>query len=143
MIDVVAGSAAEVPRVAALAAEAQEDAWSATSFRQELRVAGAHLWVARDAAGDVVGYLAVRRVLGELHVLSLAVATGSRRRGVGRALLERALAVEPGLTAIQLEVRAGNAVALAFYGSLGFVAVGRRPRYYRGREDAILMTRIP
>jgi ribosomal-protein-alanine N-acetyltransferase len=37
-------------------------------------------------------------------------------------------------------VRAGSAGAIALYERLGFVAVGRRPGYYRSPvEDAVLM----
>jgi ribosomal-protein-alanine N-acetyltransferase len=35
-------------------------------------------------------------------------------------------------------VRPSNAAARALYGSLGFVEVGHRPRYY-GNEDAVIM----
>jgi ribosomal protein S18 acetylase RimI-like enzyme len=39
-----------------------------------------------------------------------------------------------------LEVRASNAAARALYASAGFVAVGRRARYYRDPdEDAVVM----
>jgi ribosomal protein S18 acetylase RimI-like enzyme len=34
-----------------------------------------------------------------------------------------------------LEVRVGSAGAIALYGELGFVAVGRRPAYYPGISD--------
>jgi [ribosomal protein S18]-alanine N-acetyltransferase len=41
---------------------------------------------------------------------------------------------------VELEVRAGSAGAIALYERLGFVAVGRRPGYYRSPvEDAVLM----
>jgi [ribosomal protein S18]-alanine N-acetyltransferase len=38
-----------------------------------------------------------------------------------------------------LEVRAGNAAALALYAAEGFGETARRPGYYGGREDAVLM----
>jgi ribosomal-protein-alanine N-acetyltransferase len=41
---------------------------------------------------------------------------------------------------VELEVRAGSAGAIALYERRGFVAVGRRPGYYRSPvEDAVLM----
>ena len=36
-------------------------------------------------------------------------------------------------------MRAGNEAALGLYEKLGFREVGRRPKYYDGKEDAILM----
>jgi ribosomal-protein-alanine N-acetyltransferase len=41
-----------------------------------------------------------------------------------------------------LEVRPSNPLAKALYESVGFVEIGRRPRYYPardGREDAVVM----
>jgi ribosomal-protein-alanine N-acetyltransferase len=77
-------------------------------------------------------------------VLLLAVVEGVRRRGVGSALLETALeaAHRAGAPVAHLEVRAANRVAQAFYRHHGFEVVGRRRRYYEGRQDAVLMTRM-
>ena len=45
------------------------------------------------------------------------------------------------LAFLTLEVRAGNAPAIALYEKLGFREVGRRKNYYRAEhEDALLMT---
>jgi ribosomal-protein-alanine N-acetyltransferase len=44
------------------------------------------------------------------------------------------------MSAIELEVRAGNLAALTLYRRFGFVEVGRRKGYYRDpAEDAVLM----
>jgi ribosomal-protein-alanine N-acetyltransferase len=40
-----------------------------------------------------------------------------------------------------LEVRPGNASALALYRRFGFAEIGRRRAYYHGKEDAIVMAR--
>ena len=46
-----------------------------------------------------------------------------------------------GLQTVTLEVRAGNAAAVALYHKWGFLPVGRRKNYYTApTEDAILMT---
>jgi ribosomal-protein-alanine acetyltransferase len=137
---VARGSAAEAWDVAALAAVCLPDAWSADGFASELARPEARLWTARED-GRLVGYLVARRVLDELHVHSLAVDAARRRHGIASALLAQALAAESGLAAVLLEVRAGAEAARAFYAARGFVAVGRRPRYYADGEDAILMTR--
>jgi ribosomal-protein-alanine N-acetyltransferase len=71
------------------------------------------------------------------------VAIGFERRGLGRALV-RSLAEALDVAGVEnflLEVRAGNARALAFYRVQGWVECGRRPRYYADpEEDAILMS---
>jgi RimJ/RimL family protein N-acetyltransferase len=76
--------------------------------------------------------------------LGLMVAAGHRRRGIGRALLERAVewAREAGVSKLELHVFPHNLPALALYEQFGFVREGYRRRHYRrGREyiDAILM----
>ena len=54
-------------------------------------------------------------------------------------LLQTARAM--GLQTVTLEVRAGNAAAVALYHKWGFLPVGRRKNYYTApTEDAILMT---
>ncbi len=78
-------------------------------------------------------------VAGEAELGNLAVARGWRRRGVGRRMLDWALARarERGARRIFLEVRLSNRAAQALYERRGFVQVGLRRRYYRApTEDA-------
>lgn len=93
-------------------------------------------------AGFAVGSL----VAGEAELESVAVREELRQQGLGRALCRAVLEwswVE-GAAAVALEVRAGSAGAIRLYESLGFVAVGRRPAYYRDpSEDALLMRCLP
>jgi ribosomal-protein-alanine N-acetyltransferase len=127
--------------LAAIAADALPEPWSEAGFAEEIGLPEARVWVARDPAGGAVGYLVAHRVLDELQVLSLAVAEGRRRRGAGRALLERALASEPGLRVAHLEVRSNDAAAQAFYERVGFRPVGVRRGFYPGGVDALLLAR--
>lgn len=127
--------------------------WSRESFLRELReVENARLLVAVDEGGPpaapelpragVLGYACWWEVPEECHITNFAVAPGRRRRGVGALLLERALAdaKDRGLLRATLEVRAGNAAAIALYEKHGFTAAAMRPRYYPdNREDALVM----
>ena len=47
-----------------------------------------------------------------------------------------------GLAEARLELSAQNAAAAGLYAALGFVVVGRRPRYYPGGSDALLLSRF-
>lgn len=125
----------------ALAAASFPDPWSENAFAEELREPTAIVLVARGGEGAVAGYLAARRALDELHVLSLGVDPARRRQGAASALLLAALAEAgaAGARLVHLEVREGNRAALAFYGRFGFRAVGRRRRYYPDGEDALLL----
>jgi len=93
--------------------------------------------------GPLVGFASARLLGDEAHVIRLAVSPDRRRRGVGRALLAglSGWTREVGAAALLLEVRAGNAPALALYAGAGFTVEGRRSRYYPDGEDALLLRR--
>ncbi len=142
MIEVASADRGDLLEIAALAAASLREPWPADSFEREIELAEARLSMAREGSRGV-GYLSARRIADEVHILSIAVDPARRRRGVARALLDALLREEQarGARSALLEVRASNLTARAFYESAGFVAVGRRPRYYANGEDALLMTR--
>ena len=86
--------------------------------------------VAVAAGGEIVGWLEAQRMaprrLAHVAWLTLAVAPGWRRQGVGGALLAEAHAwgLAHGLRKLQLHVRAGNAAAIALYRRLGYEPEG-------------------
>jgi ribosomal-protein-alanine N-acetyltransferase len=93
--------------------------------------------------GEIVGYLVSWDLAGEIHIGNIAVAERHRRLGIAQALLDAVVgeAGEAGLRSITLEVRATNRAAIALYARNLFRPVGLRKGYYRGKEDAIIMTR--
>lgn len=95
-----------------------------------------------EADGVVIGF-AVGKVAEEAAELeSVAVDLRMRRGGVGRALCAAVIAWsrEERAEVVELEVRAASAGAIGLYRGLGFVAVGRRSRYYSEPvDDAVLM----
>jgi ribosomal-protein-alanine N-acetyltransferase len=99
------------------------------------------------AEGRVVLGFAVGKAVGtgqdvEAELESVVVRGDMRRQGLGSALCRAVVewARGEGAGSIMLEVRAGSAGALRLYGGLGFVAIGRRPGYYREpAEDAVIM----
>jgi len=114
--------------------------------------ADAAVFVVEDD-GSVVGRLSLARDPhpASQHVadLGLMVATGHRRRGLGKALLEEAIrwARDSGIRKLELHVFPWNDPALRLYEAFGFEREGlRREHYARDGEyvDAILMAyRIP
>jgi ribosomal-protein-alanine N-acetyltransferase len=142
VIEVSSADRVDVLEIATLAAASLPQPWPAGLFEREIQLAEARLSVAREGSLRI-GYLSARRIADEVHILSIAVDPAQRRRGVARALLDAVLCEETarGARRALLEVRVSNLAARAFYASTGFVAVGRRPRYYANGEDALLMTR--
>jgi ribosomal protein S18 acetylase RimI-like enzyme len=90
--------------------------------------------VALAPGGGVVGFVSLWRPEPFVHFLH--VARGWRGRGVGRALLDHALATVPA-GPVDLKCLPDNRPALAFYRRLGWVQVGAdpgsRPHYVRLR----------
>jgi ribosomal-protein-alanine N-acetyltransferase len=99
-----------------------------------------------EAEGRLLGF-AVGKVIGSdaesvAELESVAVEAATRRGGVGKALCGAVVdwCRGQGVRALELEVRAGSAGAIALYAGLGFVVAGRRVGYYREPvEDALLM----
>ena len=118
--------------------------WSPEMFDEELNNRLCHIFVARERAepgAAVVGYVCFWLFLAEMHLLNIAVDPVSRQRGIGAALLARALdfARERGVKMVFLEARRGNRAAQSLYRRFGFREMGVRPRYYEDGEDAIVM----
>ncbi len=109
-------------------------------IREELTRPWTRGWVARKGSG-VVGYLLSWHVVDELHILQVASAVLHRREGIGRGLVEEALAFSAveRVRLILLEVRRSNAAAIALYRKLGFAASNVRRGYYTDGEDAVEM----
>lgn len=117
--------------------------WSDATFRGLLRRQSTALLVA-ERAGQVVGYAVLWFAADEAELGDMAVLPEERRRGLGRWLLEGALAeaARRGAKRVYLEVRESNAAARSLYELAGFEVAGTRPDYYsEPKEDAILMTR--
>ena len=98
--------------------------------------------------GELVGRLSLARDQhpASAHVadLGLMVDARARRRGVGRALLEAAVAWARAhdIAKLELHVFPWNEPAIKLYESFGFVREGYRKTHYRrddGYADAILM----
>jgi ribosomal protein S18 acetylase RimI-like enzyme len=71
-----------------------------------------------------------RKLAHKAFIWGMYVAPASRRHGVARRLVAKALSVaQSGLRVrqVSLGVNAGNAAALALYESMGFMAYGREP----------------
>jgi ribosomal-protein-alanine N-acetyltransferase len=123
----------DAPALARLHAASFHRGWSEEEFERLLLepAVAAH----RATAGDkLAGFVLSRSAAGEAEILSIAVGTGWRGRGLARLLLDlhlRRLAGF-GVRALFLEVDEDNLPACRLYRRAGFREVGRREGYYRG-----------
>ena len=120
--------------------------WPRATFEAELGRELARLDVARTPR--VIGFCNYRLAPdpasaagGELEILAIATHPDHRRGGVGAALLGHALAAgrAAGCPRALLDVRRGNAPAIALYQRAGFRTVHVRAGYYYDGEDALVM----
>ena len=96
----------------------------------------------KQGSPNLAGYLVARMGAAELHINNVAVRERYRRRGIGRALLDKILAeaMSRGVRRAFLELRAGNSAALGLYERCGFRVTSRRNKYYsEPLEDALVM----
>ncbi len=99
------------------------------------------IYLVAEKAGRIIGLCGVQNISGDGEITNVSVSPDTRREGVAykmlRQLLERGNGI--GITDYTLEVRAGNAPAIALYERLGFKSEGKRPGFYEEpREDAVI-----
>ena len=117
-----------------------KDGWTMAQLKEEY--AGTdRMYVAGEFSGELIAYAGVVNLAGTADVLTLTVADGHRRKGIGRELLRRLIdwARTQKCEAIMLEVRVGNEEAIPLYESFGFIEISRRKDYYGPGKTAIVM----
>lgn len=129
----------------AIEQEAFAEPWTRADYLEEAGRPIAHLLALVDDDGPepkLLGYAGFWQVVDEADINNVAIAADCRGRGYGRQLLQGVLALARllGCVRLTLEVRPGNAPALALYQACGFAVCGRRVGYYQDNgEDALLM----
>jgi ribosomal-protein-alanine N-acetyltransferase len=154
-ITISAATDADLPAIVAIERRAFSDPWTLRSFREALdhpavffacaRRDGGGRSGDRSAGDEVAGYVVAWFVADEGEIANLAVDPAGWGGGVGRALLDAALAEgeRRGTAAVYLEVRDSNERARRLYASRRFEEIGRRRNYYqRPVEDAIVLRRM-
>ena len=120
--------------------------WSYEDILEEVkRERSLVLVVEKDACRSVVGWAVGWLVPpDEFQVLEVAVHQAEQGNGFGKKLMVELLEEVrlKNVTIALLEVRASNDRAISLYAHAGFEVVGRRKKYYRDGEDALLMNLI-
>jgi [ribosomal protein S18]-alanine N-acetyltransferase len=138
-------SPGDVDAILAIEEASFTNPWTREMYLAELDNAEvSYCFLAKSAAGGVVGFCSFWRVLDELHINNLAVSPEHRRLGIASALLTHILRAGAalGATRATLEVRRSNEEARALYDRFGFVVAGVRRGYYTNPpEDALVLWR--
>jgi|Marorgknorr_s2lv_1036017.scaffolds.fasta_scaffold81599_1 ribosomal-protein-alanine N-acetyltransferase len=118
--------------------------WPLKTFHKLLMDPNVELWVALQDE-HLMGYAVLWRMMEEAELTNIAVREGGRNRGVGSALLSKALDMATSLDvkSVFLEVRSSNQDAISLYERFNFHLLGIRKNYYREPpEDALIMRKV-
>jgi [ribosomal protein S18]-alanine N-acetyltransferase len=124
--------------------------WSHSLFLEEVACKNAFNYVVKSAGGEkneaVIAYICSRIIGSEMSILRIAVSPEWRNLGIASWLLDQCfiMARDKGVTSVFLEVRESNSAAIALYGKLEFISVGKRPAYYpeTGEDAVVLMKKL-
>jgi ribosomal-protein-alanine N-acetyltransferase len=133
--------AGHIPAILEIEKEANGAPWSEKSFQNELSHPHGFFLVGLEM-GVPIAYGGIWMVIDEAHIITLAVHSEHRRKGIGEKLMTRLLneAVKRGAQCASLEVRASNEPAMRLYEKFGFVRAAVRKAYYPdNKEDAVIM----
>ena len=114
--------------------------WSEKSL--ELFLEEQNFCVACLIDGELASYCTVTTVLDEAQIVNVATDSNFKRMGCAREVLDGVIfeCQKRKITLISLEVREGNAPAIALYTKLGFTVAGKRKDFYKNpRENALVM----
>lgn len=116
--------------------------WTTPRVLRSIRDHETNVVVATDAR-EVRGFGIMKYHDEVAHLLLLAVQPGSERRGIGSALVDwlEAVAQVAGVAQIELEARATNVGARAFYRRLGYREINSVAGYYQGREACVRLAK--
>lgn len=153
----------DFPRLVELEQLCFSDPWSEASLRSGAAAPGTVRVLTEADGGRILGYTVTRRILDEAELLRIGVDPTERGNGLGKQLLDAFLEEEARLTGvinelmemvpenplekvtqvhISLDVRVGNAPAIALYEHAGFRKVARMKNYYSGpTEDGLRMVK--
>lgn len=128
----------DAPYIAAAELAYIDCPWTESQIEGE--IASGAVFLVAEIDGEFCGYVSGEVTVDECEISNIAVIEKYRRRGIGKILLAsliNELDVR-GVRNVFLLVRDGNAPAIALYKSLGFIRVGQRKNYYKGK-DALIM----
>ncbi len=134
-------SESHVPQIACLETICFSDPWQEAGIASELDNP-LSCWLVALEGESVAGYIGSQTVIDETDMMNIAVHPDHRRQGVAQQLIVSLIEELKlrGSHSLALEVRASNEPAQIFYKKMGFVQIGKRPRYYSNpREDALIL----
>lgn len=131
----------DLPSVLSIEEASFEFPWKGDDFIRALRQRNCIGMVA-ELGDEVVAYMIYELHKNRIHLLSLAVDPGYRRRGIGTAMVQKLVSKleYQRRNRVLLEIRETNLSGQLFFKAMGFKAINVLPQFYeQSEEDAYLM----
>ena len=118
-----------------------DDFWSTQNLKSELENINSKYIVAK-LENKIVGFAGVWFSVDDAHITNIVVHKNFRHNGIGSKMLERLIDIAKhyNKTSLTLEVNTKNNDAQKLYLKYNFENLGIRKKYYKGTEDAYIMT---
>lgn len=116
-----------------------DEFWSLENLKSELDNPNSKCIVAK-LDEKIVGFAGVWFSVDDAHITNIVVHKAFRHKGIGSMLLEELIELAKIKSSLTLEVNTQNETAYKLYSKYGFTNLGIRKKYYKGIDDAYIMT---
>lgn len=143
MTEIIEVREKDLPRIIEIENANFSPPWSEGSLLAETEIPDARFAAVRQD-GEICGYCITHISGGEAELYKIAVDSRYRKKGLASLLMDDMLRFNEARNSerVFLEVRVGNAPAIALYEKFGFISAGIRKRYYVNPiEDAKIMVK--
>ena len=92
---------------------------------------------------EILGFAGIWKSIDDVHITDIVVKKIYRKKHIGSALLQKLIdtAKEQNFKSITLEVNENNLPAINLYTKFLFKQLGIRKKYYKNKDNAIIMTK--
>ncbi len=129
----------DIPTIMIMEKELFSTAWEEEMFIEEIEKQYAFVMEIKD---NIIGYICGWKLLDELNITNIAVATDFQRKGLGKELVQFLISklMDEKCFKFFLELRESNLAAKLLYENIGFRMIGLRKNYYHSpQENALVM----
>ena len=120
-----------------------DEFWTPGVLKSELENNNSKYIVAKEN-DEVIGFAGIIVTPIDVEITNIVTKKSKRKKGIGKALLEKIIEIakQTEMEKISLEVNEENKVAIHLYENSGFEKIGIRKKYYNGKNNAIIMTKV-
>ena len=119
-----------------------DDFWSYEILQNELNNPNSEYSIAKQD-NEILGFAGIWKSIDDVHITDIVVKKIYRKKHIGSALLQKLIdtAKEQNFKSITLEVNENNLPAINLYSKFLFKKLGIRKKYYKNKDNAIIMTK--